>query len=246
MKKIACLLLLAGMVVAANAKTATVRLTVELPLPGIVKDSAVFVTGTFNNWNPGDSCCIMKRLDARHYTIDLPCFDKKKYEYKYTLGKWEGVEKKAGNQEIDNRVFTAANKLKIYDKVEVWNIPATKPQASTDTINRLTQDQIAKMTALKDSMTQHLAPILPTLMTLLQKFNTNLLSASPDRKMQEQYNAEAVAIVSKALATVTNAFFDLTSLLTPEQKEKLLQAIKDPNAPKDIVNLILQNLMPSK
>ena len=58
-----CILLcLVGALTTSNyvkAQVCTVRLTVELPGPGIQKDSTVFIAGTFNNWNPSDSSCCM-------------------------------------------------------------------------------------------------------------------------------------------------------------------------------------------
>jgi len=233
------LLLLAGTFFAThnvNAQVTAVRLTVELPGNGIQKDSSVFVTGTFNHWNPRDSDYCMKRIDSKHYMIEIPCFKGKKYDYKYTLGNWNGVEKATDNKDINNRTLIATKKLKVKDVIASWNKPATK--TSKDTANMLSKEQMTKLTILKDSVGKSLPAILPRLLELLQKININLLEDQPNDALSKQYNKEAGEVISQVLDSLTNAFKQMASILTPEQKQKIREAMKDPNAPKDLMNLI--------
>lgn len=240
-----CILLcMAGALTTSNyvkAQVCTVRLTVELPGPGIQEDSTVFIAGTFNNWNPSDSSCCMKRIDSKHYTVEVPCFMNKKYFYKYTLGSWNGVEKKADGKDIKNREFTASKKLKIKDQIAVWNKPA--PPAPKDTTNLLSPKQMKQIMALKDSVTKSLPTVLPRLFEVLQKININLLADQPDDSLGKQYNKEAGEVVLQVLNSLSDVMKQMVSILTPEQKQKIREAMKDPNAPKDMINLI-GKLMP--
>ncbi len=218
------------------AQVTAVRLTVELPGNGIQKDSSVFVAGTFNSWNPGDSDYCMKRIDSKHYTIEIPCFHGKKYAYKYTLGSWNGVEKTTDYKDIDNRTLVASKKLKVKDVIANWNKPVTK--VSKDTVNMLSKEQITQLTVLKDSISKSLPAILPRLLEVIQKINTNLLEDQPNDALGKQYNKELGEAFSQILDSLTNTFKQMAFILTPEQKQKIREAMKDPNAPKDLVNLI--------
>jgi hypothetical protein len=227
-----------------SSQVAAVRFTVELPGSGIQKDSTVFLVGSFNNWNPSDSNYCMKRIDSKHYTLLVPCFSGKKYTYKYTLGSWNSVEKAADGKDIDNRTFISRNRLKIKDAVAQWNCPA--PVAPKDTTKFLSKEQISKIMMLKDSVTKNLAPALPHLLELLNKINTNLLADQPDTTLEQQYNKEALGIVSQALNSLTDAMMHMVSILTPEQKQKIKETMKNPNAPKDLMSLIMQTFNQGK
>jgi hypothetical protein len=227
-----------------SGQVAAVRFTVELPGSGIQKDSTVFLVGSFNNWNPSDSNYCMKRIDNKHYTLLVPCFSGKKYVYKYTLGSWESVEKAADGKDIDNRTFISHNRMKIKDAVVQWNHPVPAAQKETD--NLLNKEQISKIMMLKDSVIKSLAPALPHLLSLLQNINTNLLTDQPDTLLEKEYNKEAVEIVSHALDSLTDAMLQIVGILSTEQKQKIKDAMKEPNAPKDIISLIMQSLNQGK
>jgi hypothetical protein len=227
-----------------NGQVAAVRFTVELPGSGIQKDSTVFLVGSFNNWNPSDSNYCMKRIDNKHYTLLVPCFSGKKYLYKYTLGSWKSVEKAADGKDIDNRTFTSRNRMKIKDVVAQWNHPVPAARKVTD--NLLNKEQINKIMTLKDSVIKSLAPALPNLLSLLQKINTNLLTDQPDTLLEKEYNKEAVVIVSHALDSLTDAMLQIVGILSAEQKQKIKDAMKEPDAPKDIISLIMESLNQGK
>jgi len=230
------------MTFAVKAQVAAVRFAVELPGKGIQKDSAVFLAGSFNNWNPKDGNYKMTRTDNRHYTLLVPCFAGKNYEYKYTLGGWGSVEKKADNTDIDNRKFTARDKQKISDIVVTWS--PQKAAAPKDTTHALSKAQMGKLMLLKDSVTKGLAPIVPRLMELLQNVNTNLLADKPDAELSKQYTAQAIEIIGQVLGSLSNTMRQMVDILTPEQKQKIRDAMKNSKDPKDIVTLISNTLMP--
>jgi thiol-disulfide isomerase/thioredoxin len=86
--------------------------------------TSIFIAGSFNNWSPSDSGYILHSIDKDNYTIELTLPDGKPIEYKYTLGGWEGVEKKSDGADRDNRRFIAAKGHVQKDTVVSWAIDA--------------------------------------------------------------------------------------------------------------------------
>lgn len=214
----------------AVAQVTTVRLTVELPGVGIQnpKDSAVFVAGTFNGWDSADSCCLMKRIDSRHYTIEVPCFQNKKYEYKYTLGGWDKVEKKINDLEVDNRTFTAVKKLKIKDRIENW----TRPNLSEQQENQgfCSPEQATALNALNDSLKTSLQSLPPHFIALMQKMIGNLMAEQPDEALTQQYNREGGELLNSVFATFTGFLQKVTQVFTPQQKQEIRKMLNSSSA----------------
>ncbi|MEE4256554.1 MAG: hypothetical protein V2I47_05930 [Bacteroidales bacterium] len=82
------------------------RVTVEVrSLPSNTPEGAeIFITGEFNNWDPGDERYRLKTLGDTLYYIDLP-MGFGELEYKFTRGDWTTVEKDDCGYESDNRVL---------------------------------------------------------------------------------------------------------------------------------------------
>jgi len=223
---------------AVCAQTTGVRFMVELPGQGISQDSAVYLAGSFNGWNPKDENFRMTRVDNFHYKLDVPCFKGKEYEYKYTLGGWEHVEKTIEGKETDNRKFTSSKNLKIKDAVVAWNVPGPKKEAQNPLAAMLTKEQIGQMMQMKDSMTKNLAPAIPQLLGIVQKVNMNLLADKPDPVLGKQCNDEVIGVVSQVLESLTNTLMKVMDLLTPEQKQKMRDAMKNSKDPGDLIKMI--------
>jgi hypothetical protein len=223
---------------AVSAQTTVVRFMVELPGQGISPDSAVYLAGSFNGWSSKDENYRMNREDSRHYKLDVPCFAGKDYEYKYTLGGWEHVEKNIEGKDIDNRKFTSKKSLKIKDQVAGWNVPAPKKENKNPLAGMLSKEQIGQMMQMKDSIIKNLAPAIPQLKGVLQKVNMNLLADKPDPMLGKQYNVEVVGIVSQLIETLTTSLMKLMDVLTPEQKQKMRDVMKNSNNPGDLINMI--------
>jgi Spy/CpxP family protein refolding chaperone len=66
----------------------------------------------------------------------------------------------------------------------------------------------------------------------------NLLADKSDMLLGKQYNAEVIGVVSQILDSVTNTLMKIMDLLTPEQKQKLRDAMKDSKNPGDLINMI--------
>lgn len=64
----------------------------------------IFITGEFNNWDPGDENFRLEPLGDTAYFIDLPR-GLGEVEYKFTRGDWTTVEKDNCGYEFDNRVL---------------------------------------------------------------------------------------------------------------------------------------------
>src|ERR1035437_2811145 len=221
-----------------NLNKLSIKLKDQLPGQGISPDSSVYIAGNFNGWNPNDENYRMNREDSRHYKLDVPCFTDKNYEYKYTLGGWERVEKTAEGKDIDNRKFTSTKKLKLNDIVEAWNMPAPKKESQNPLTGMLSQEQIGQMIQMKDSFTKNLGSVVPQLMGILQKFNSNLLADKPDPVLGKQCNVEAIGVVSQVLESLTTTLMKVMDVLTPEQKQKIRDAMKNSSNPADLIKML--------
>ncbi len=82
----------------------------------------VYLTGTFNKWDPRDEAFIMQLQEDGSYFLEIP--DKKlrgKIEYKYTKGGWESVEiDRHGNISSNRKITKGAQSTN--DHVERWRL----------------------------------------------------------------------------------------------------------------------------
>ncbi|MCK5338592.1 MAG: hypothetical protein KAJ50_07265, partial [Bacteroidales bacterium] len=101
LKKLKYLLYLCGILITLSS-CHKMRVEVHhIPSNTPVNDD-IYISGEFNNWDPGDAKYIMNRLGDSMYYIDLPR-GAGELEYKFTRGDWTSVEKDACGYEIDNR-----------------------------------------------------------------------------------------------------------------------------------------------
>jgi hypothetical protein len=84
------------------------------------KGAQIFVTGSFNNWNPGDSKYLMVYDDvAKQYYVDLPLGFGNVY-YKFTRGDWTTVETDpCGGEMINRKLRYSDGEFKI-DSIVGW------------------------------------------------------------------------------------------------------------------------------
>jgi len=68
-------------------------------------DANIYITGEFNNWDPGDSKYLLQRENDSLYYINLPR-GVGELEFKFTRGDWTTVEKDNCGYEIDNHKLT--------------------------------------------------------------------------------------------------------------------------------------------
>jgi hypothetical protein len=92
----------------------------------------LYISGNFNNWDPGDPNYILHKNSDSVYEVKLP----KGFgdvEYKFTRGDWSTVEKDQCGYEISNRVAYYGKNLVIKDTISSW-VDLPKPGCPSITI----------------------------------------------------------------------------------------------------------------
>jgi len=90
-------------------------------LPGNTPPSEnIYISGNFNNWDPGDTYYILTLNSDSVYEVKLPkgIGD---IEYKFTRGDWSTVEKDPCGFEISNRIAFYGKEEIVRDTVRSWN-----------------------------------------------------------------------------------------------------------------------------
>ena len=87
-----------------------------------IDERPVYLTGTFNKWDPRDAAYIMEPLDDGRYFLEIPDrFLKGKIEYKFTKGGWESVEiDRYGNINPNRKISKGIQETA--DHVEKWRL----------------------------------------------------------------------------------------------------------------------------
>ena len=84
------------------------------------KNQPIFITGNFNNWDPGEARFRLIPNDDGSYSVVLPAgFGT--IEYKFTRGDWTTVEKDICGYEIDNRTLILGEQDTITNQIQSWN-----------------------------------------------------------------------------------------------------------------------------
>lgn len=92
----------------------------NLPATTPAGDS-LYISGSFNGWDPGSPEYVMHKNGQEQWTITLPPQSAGTViQYKFTRGSWATVEKGAAGEEIPNRVFTFGNDTTIYITIHNW------------------------------------------------------------------------------------------------------------------------------
>lgn len=94
-------------------------------------NSAIYITGNFNNWDPGDERFRMNRDSAGTYSIMLPR-GIGELSYKFTRGDWTRVEKNECGYDIQNRSLVYGEEDVVTDQIECWG--DTEPMNCTQTV----------------------------------------------------------------------------------------------------------------
>ena len=95
-------------------KAQTYKVMFQLSLPAYHSNSAVYIAGDFNNWNPGDD---RFRSGTTQLTIHLP---KGGYAYKFTRGNWQTAEAGEGGTATENRVLKVVKDTTINIIIPHW------------------------------------------------------------------------------------------------------------------------------
>ncbi|MBO0936909.1 helix-turn-helix domain-containing protein [Fibrella sp. HMF5335] len=104
------LLLFVAAASSAQQKTTgpTYRFVVTDYPPNTPHDAQLFITGTFNKWNPGNPAYQLKHQSDGTYTVSIQS-NLDKLEYKFTRGDWSSVEgRDSGKARVNRVVYRAA------------------------------------------------------------------------------------------------------------------------------------------
>jgi predicted alpha/beta superfamily hydrolase len=99
----------------ANAQV-TIRIT-SLPL-STPTNPTLFIAGTFNNWNPGDSDFMFTQVGL-NYEVTLPA-QTGTVKFKVTQGSWQACEGTATGGQIADRIFAYSHGLIVTIQVAGW------------------------------------------------------------------------------------------------------------------------------
>ena len=213
-----------------HAQVSSVKLVVHVPEPPEGKQ--VYVSGSFNGWKAADSLYKMKREDVSTYSAVVPVFRGVKYQYKYTLGSWDRVERSENDTNISNRFFVSTRKkTKVYDTVIKWATgkPTTAPAVSP---------QMARINAMKDSVLAGLQPKLNEMVLLLKDYITNLLQENPSTEKDNRITAEVNKRFADAYGSLNDLFHKIFETMSAQQKQQILKAVSAPGAEKDFINTL--------
>lgn len=80
----------------------------------------IYISGNFNNWDPGDPAYIMRLNEDSVYEVKLPR-GVGEVEYKFTRGDWSTVEKDICGYETNNRLSVYGRDKIVYEHILSWN-----------------------------------------------------------------------------------------------------------------------------
>ncbi len=222
-------------------QTAIVRFEVHTPWETNPDHASVFLTGSFNCWNPADSLYMMKNSGNNSYTLDVPLFSGHVYEYKYTRGDWARVELSSGGEQ--NRKMMSADGLVIKDTVTGWALPSAPVMSDTSAIDKERMQAVMK---LKDDLSSKVYDQIKPVVELLKKTVENMLSEKPDVDLRREYHTALISSVDSILGSASDFLWKLTSMLTPEQKSEVAARLKETDDPGEIINIIANTAVKPK
>ena len=103
-------------------------------------DEQIYISGNFNNWDPGDPRYILRPGADSVLEVELPR-GIGPVEYKFTRGDWTRVEKDICGYDIPNRLFLYGDADAVTDTIRSWNdLPPVDCPKVTLVIDQLPQN----------------------------------------------------------------------------------------------------------
>jgi Spy/CpxP family protein refolding chaperone len=109
---------------------------------------------------------------------------------------------------------------------------------SGQTATTLSPQQIEALKAVKMKTEQQAAPYARKMAATIKAIYDNMLSAHEDQRLRRKLAAELHRNAGKLLDLKGQSFRDSLAVLTPEQRQTIREALKKPDAPSDIGELI--------
>ncbi len=113
------------------AKAGVAQHTVLIQVNDFLKKDPIFLTGTMNQWDPGDRNFQLKRINYFRSEITLMLPDGT-YEFKFTRGSFEKVESSADGKDIPNRMLHLKSDTSLLLGVYGWKDDVANPKRQTD------------------------------------------------------------------------------------------------------------------
>jgi len=209
------------------SQVAAVKFIVQVPKPD-TDSHGVYLAGSFNGWSAHDSMYLMNKESETTYSLLVPLFEGKTYGYKYTRGNWNAVETKLNDSNTVNRLLYSQNGQTVRDTVLKWKMQGTQTPSP----------QMQAITAKGDSLKRQLQSTLNDLLVVLKNYNENMLSPHPSNRLHQQLNKQAIGIMAKLYRTIDSTVWDIGNSLSPEQKQKILDVIKNSGDSKDVLTTL--------
>jgi metallo-beta-lactamase class B len=127
------LLFLMGCLLALFAAKAQYTVTITVTADAAKTGDAIYIAGSFNNWNPQDVNARLVKLNANKYSISFTNVDAGDYVFKFTRGSWQSVECADKGTDIANRLLTVASDTTMQYSIAGWKDLFTGITAKTNT-----------------------------------------------------------------------------------------------------------------
>ena len=111
--------------------------TVKITVNDFAKQKAeqIFITGTFNNWNPGNDAYAFKNIGLNKWEIILKDVPNGTLNYKLTQGTWAAEEATASGETMDNHTLEIEKDYSIEISIYGWKNNAVVPKKHTSSKN---------------------------------------------------------------------------------------------------------------
>ena len=84
------------------------------------KAAKIFITGAFNNWNPGETKYALQKSDSNKWEILLKDLPGGTFNYKFTQGQWDKEEVTATGENVVNHILEIAKDYTIQVDIYGW------------------------------------------------------------------------------------------------------------------------------
>jgi hypothetical protein len=91
---------------------------------------------------------------------------------------------------------------------------------------------------MKDSVLNGLQPKLNEMLHLLKEYTINLLQENPSMETDNRITIAVVKHFTDVYGSINGLFHKIFESFTPQQKQKILQALTTPAADKDFINTL--------
>ena len=99
------------------------------------KATKIFITGAFNNWNPGEPKYALQKSDSNKWEILLKNLPVGTFNYKFTQGQWDKEEVTATGENVGNHILEIAKDYSIQVNIYGWKNQQSLPKKHTASNN---------------------------------------------------------------------------------------------------------------